>query len=63
MKIINIIKLLIIIAILYLIFTTFLNKKNIQTTKENNTETYVNDSNKELLNYLDSEISKLKKLS
>ena len=66
MKIVDIIKLLVIIAIIYLLITSFLGQNNTVISENNQKqiqETFKSEPDQELLNYLDNEIYKLKKKS
>ena len=66
MKIVDIIKLLVIIAIIYLLITSFLGQNKTDISEKNQKpiqETFKSEPDQELLNYLDNEIYKLKKKS
>ena len=66
MKIVDIIKLLVIIAIIYLLITSFLGQNKTDISEKNQKpmrENLKSEPDQELLNYLDNEIYKLKKNS
>ena len=66
MKIVDIIKLLVIIAIIYLLITSFLGQNKTDISEKNQKpmrENLKSEPDQELLNYLDNEIYKFKKNS